>query len=179
MTPVAHFRKVSFNIFHDKMIELFEKDGQEITPMVEESIRNMYDDIMLPIRATKGSAGYDFFTPAPLHIFSDRSIIVPTGICCDIDEGYVLSIYPRSGLGFKYRVTLDNTVGIIDSDYSQSDNEGHIILKLHATTEDGQPVIVSKGHAFAQGIFTQYFVTYEDRVEETRNGGFGSTTPMI
>lgn len=179
MTPVAHFRKVSFNIFHDKMIELFEKDGQEITPMVEESIRNMYDDIMLPIRATKGSAGYDFFTPAPLHIFSDRSIIVPTGIRCNMDEGYVLSMYPRSGLGFKYRVGLDNTVGIIDSDYYQSDNEGHIILKLHAITKDGQPVIVPKGQAFAQGIFTQYFITYEDEANGTRNGGFGSTTPMI
>lgn len=179
MTPVAHFRKVSFNIFHDKMIELFEEDGQEITSMVEESIKLMYDDIQMPMRATVGSAGYDFFTPANLTIYSDHSIIVPTGICCDMDEGYVLSMYPRSGLGFKYRVALDNTVGIIDSDYSQSDNEGHIILKLHATTVDGQPVTVPKGQAFAQGIFTQYFITYEDQADGIRNGGFGSTTSMI
>lgn len=179
MTPVAHFEKVSYEIYKNKMLELFEEDTETPLEMKEEIIRNMYNDILPPKRATTGSAGYDFFTPANLTIYSNRSIIVPTGIRCNMDEGYVLSMYPRSGLGFKYRVCLDNTVGIIDSDYYQSDNEGHIILKLHATTKDSQPIIVPKGQAFAQGIFTQYFITYEDQANGTRNGGFGSTTPMI
>lgn len=180
MTPVAHFEKVSYEIYKNKMLELFNEDDPE-TPIEvkEEIIRNMYNGILPPKRATKGSAGYDFFTPANLTIYSDHSIIVPTGICCRMEEGYVLSMYPRSGLGFKYRVSLDNTVGIIDSDYSESDNEGHIIIKIHADTFNGDPITVPKGQAFVQGILSQYFITYEDEANGVRNGGFGSTTPMI
>ena len=179
MTPVAHFLKVSYEVYEEKMLELFAEDTETPEEMKKELIRQLYDDIQLPRRATKGSAGYDFFTPANLTIYSDHSIVVPTGICCHMDEGYVLSMYPRSGLGFKYRVSLDNTVGIIDSDYSDSDNEGHIILKIHADEAHGEAITVSKGLAFVQGILSQYFITYEDEANGVRNGGFGSTTPMI
>lgn len=179
MTPVAHFEKVSYEVYKEELLKYWDNPEETPKEVIDGIIRNMYDKIQMPIRSTSGSAGYDFFTPSELQIPSDHSIIIPTGIRCKIDDGYFLGMYPRSGLGFKYRVSLDNTVGIIDSDYSQSDNEGHIILKLHATTVDGQPVTVPKGHAFAQGIFTQYFITYEDQASGTRNGGFGSTTPMI
>lgn len=93
-----------------------------------------------------------------------------------IDDGWVLKIYPRSGLGFKYRLQLNNTVGIIDSDYYGSDNEGHIQIKLTNDSREGKCLEVKEGTGFAQGIFLEYGITVDDETTEERNGGFGSTT---
>ena len=71
---------------------------------------------------------------------------------------------------------LNNTVGIIDSDYYYSDNEGHIFIKITNDSKDGKTVTVKKGEGFAQGIFLEYGITEDDDVSEIRNGGFGSTT---
>ena len=132
-----------------------------------------YSDIILPKRATSGSAGYDFFAPFSFTLNPNETIKVPTGIRCKIDEGWVLSIYPRSSLGFKYRLTLDNTVGIIDSDYFNADNEGHVFVKM--TNLGDKPLSVEKGKAFCQGIFTPYGITYDDDATSSRTGGIGST----
>ena len=132
-----------------------------------------YSDIILPKRATSGSAGYDFFAPFSFTLNPNETIKVPTGIRCKIGEGWVLSIYPRSSLGFKYRLTLDNTVGIIDSDYFNADNEGHIFVKM--TNLGDKPLSVEKGKAFCQGIFTPYGITYDDDATSSRTGGIGST----
>lgn len=133
-----------------------------------------YDEIKLPHRATVGSAGYDFYSPITFTLEPHETIKFPTGIRCKIDDGYVLSIYPRSGLGFKYRLRLDNTVGIIDSDYYNSDNEGHIFAKI--TNEGDKPIYINEGDAFCQGIFMPYCITYDDDADGIRNGGFGSTS---
>ena len=132
-----------------------------------------YDDILLPKRATVGSAGYDFFAPYDLSIAPNQTVKVPTGIRVQIDEGWVLKIYPRSSLGFKYRLRLDNTVGIIDSDYFNADNEGHIFIKM--TNLSDTPLFVEKGKGFAQGIFVEYGITRDDECETLRTGGMGST----
>ena len=87
----------------------------------------------------------------------------------------MLKCYPRSGLGFKYRLQLNNTVGIIDSDYYYSDNEGHIFLKLTNDTNEAKLLKIKIGEGIAQGIFVEYGITYDDNVKEIRNGGFGST----
>ena len=71
---------------------------------------------------------------------------------------------------------MNNTVGIIDSDYFFSDNEGHIFMKITNDSNEGKTVEVPAGTGFAQGIFMQYGVTIDDDVTEVRNGGFGSTT---
>ena len=88
----------------------------------------------------------------------------------------MLKIYPRSGLGFKFRLQLNNTVGIIDSDYYYSDNEGHIFMKITNDSNEGKTVSIKQGDGFAQGIFVEYGITVDDEVTEIRNGGFGSTT---
>ncbi len=132
-----------------------------------------YNDILLPKRATSGSAGYDFFAPFSFSLSPNETIKIPTGVRCKIDEEWVLSIYPRSSLGFKYRLTLDNTVGIIDSDYFNADNEGHIFVKM--TNLGDKPLSVEKGKAFCQGIFTPYGITYDDDATTSRTGGIGST----
>ena len=132
-----------------------------------------YDSIILPKRATQGSAGYDFFSPFDFNLNPGETIKIPTGVRVKIDCGWVLKIYPRSSLGFKYRLSLNNTVGIIDSDYFNADNEGHIFIKM--TNCGDKPLTVEKGKAFAQGVFVEYGITIDDECEGLRTGGFGST----
>ena len=124
---------------------------------------------------TAGSAGYDFFLTLPIVLRPGESIKVPTGIRARMDVNWVLQIYPRSGLGFKYRLQMNNTVGIIDSDYFYSDNEGHIFIKILNDSREEKTLELAEGMAFAQGIFMEYGITEDDDVTESRNGGFGST----
>ena len=93
-----------------------------------------------------------------------------------MEESWVLNLFPRSGLGFKFRLQMNNTVGIIDSDYFYSDNEGHIFVKLTNDSNEGKIVRVEAGTGIVQGIFMEYGVTIDDDAKEVRNGGFGSTT---
>ncbi len=137
---------------------------------------DIYNGIKLPRRATTGSAGYDFFAPFDIVLEAGQTAKIPTGIRVRIDEGWLLSLYPRSGLGFKYRLQLDNTVGIIDSDYYNSDNEGHIFAKITNDSREGKTLTITAGTAFMQGIFTEYGITEDDDADGIRNGGFGSTT---
>lgn len=131
-----------------------------------------YDDIILPKRATGGSAGYDFFAPCDFTLPAGGELVIETGVRVRIDEGWFLMILPRSGSGFKYGVRLANTAGIIDSDYFGADNEGHIKIKLSG---GGADFTVKKGGAFAQAIFLPYGVTVDDDCGAERRGGFGST----
>ena len=156
------FHKVSFNQF---ALAYKNKD-----------LESIYKDIKLPQRATKGSAGYDFFAPFDFSLKPNETITIPTGIRCEMSENLVLMIFPRSGLGFKYRLQLNNTVGIIDSDYFHSDNEGLIFIKITNDTNEDKVIDVKKGQGFAQGIIMQYFLTDDDDASAIRNGGFGSTT---
>lgn len=156
------FEKVSYNQYVsaiDKNMDLF----------------NEYNNIKLPKRATKGSAGYDFYAPFDFTLEVGQTIKIPTGIRVLLDNDKFLAVYPRSGLGFKYRVQLDNTIAVIDSDYSGSDNEGHIFIKITNDGREGKVVTIKAGEAFAQGIIQQYFLTEDDDTDGIRNGGFGST----
>ncbi len=169
MNRIAQFYKVSYEEFKSGILG-------EIPTIKEEEIKEMYDSLVLPKRATKGSAGYDFYTPFTFQLKPGETIKIPTGIRVKMETDWVLQLYPRSGLGFKYRLQLNNTVGIIDSDYYFSDNEGHIFAKMTNDSNEGKEVTVLKGTGFMQGIFMQYGITMDDDTEEIRNGGFGSTT---
>lgn len=169
MRRIAKFHKVS--------IEQFSKDWEDtFGDGKREQVQDMYEGIVLPKRATSGSAGYDFYAPVKLVLKPGETVKVPTGIRVQMEEGWVLNCYPRSGLGFKYRLQLNNTVGIIDSDYFYSDNEGHIFSKITNDTNEGKTVEIARGEGFMQGIFTEYGITMDDEASEVRNGGFGSTT---
>ncbi len=163
MQRIAKFEKVSFDEFR-KAFDLPEKEIKEI-----------YDKITIPVRATSGSAGYDFSTPVSFELKPGETVKIPTGIRARIDNGWVLAVFPRSGLGFKFRLQLDNTVGIIDADYYNSDNEGHIFIKVTNCSFEDKTVSVKAGNGFAQGIFLPFGITEDDNVTEIRNGGFGST----
>lgn len=169
MKIVAQFFKVSFENF----AEAVKGDFPEYS---DADIQEMYDKIKIPTRATRGSAGYDFFAPFPFTLGPEETIKIPTGIRVKMDEDWVFTLYPRSGLGFKYRLQMNNTVGIIDSDYFDSDNEGHIFIKMTNATNEGKTIEVPQGTGFAQGIFLEYGITVDDEVTDVRNGGLGSTT---
>lgn len=167
MQRIAKFSKVSW--------EQFVKDWrEEFVGVNDEIIRKIYCGIDAPKRATKGSAGYDFFSPIGFTLSPGETIKIPTGIRCEMNEGWVMMGFPRSGLGFKYRMRLSNTVCILDEDYFYSDNEGHIFIKV--VNEGDKTMTVKAGDGFAQGIFIQYGITEDDNATEKRNGGFGSTT---
>ena len=170
MKRIATFKKVPFEQFKNDYLDLVNHVASD------KEILDIYNDIKLPVRATEGSAGYDFFAPKEIILTEKDSVTIPTGICVEmVEPGWVLSIYPRSGLGFKYRAALDNTVGIIDSDYYFSDNHGHIIVKIHKGKHPSQ-ITVEKGKGFAQGIFTEFGITTDDVATTKLNGGFGSTS---
>lgn len=164
---IAQFEKVSFRQFAVDWQDTF-GDSTDI--------QAIYNAIQLPSRATKGSAGYDFFSPVPFTLAPNETIKIPTGIRVKIDDGWVLQCYPRSGLGFRYRLQMNNTVGIIDSDYYHSDNEGHIFAKLTNATNENKTLELMQGTGFMQGVFVPYGITYDDDTDGIRNGGFGSTS---
>ena len=167
MQRIAQFEKVS--------LEQFKADWEDTFGKTE-NIEEIYNDIKLPRRATAGSAGYDFYTPLSFELKAGESIKIPTGIRVKINDGWVLKIYPRSGLGFKFRLQMNNTVGIIDSDYYNSDNEGHIFCKIMNDSNENKTVSLDKGAGFCQGIFVEYGITFDDDTTDERNGGFGSTS---
>ncbi len=169
MQRIAKFHKVSEEQFLKDWRDTFPECGKEESSAVYRSVR-------LPKRATAGSAGYDFYAPVRIVLKPGETTKIPTGIRVELQNNWVLKCYPRSGLGFKYRLQLNNTVGIIDSDYFYSDNEGHIFAKITNDSKEGKTVEVAPGEGFMQGIFVEYGITVDDDVTEARNGGFGSTT---
>lgn len=152
-------------------IAKFEKVSK--TEFLKNGTEQAYESVILPRRATAGSAGYDFFAPTQFTLSAGETIKIATGIRVKIANGWALLIYPRSSLGFKYRLTLDNTVGVVDSDYYNADNEGHIFIKLTNCGE--KPLTVEQGKAFAQGLFTPFGITEDDDCAAARTGGIGST----
>lgn len=161
MQRIAKFEKVS--------------EKQFLSDMQKQGLEADYAKIRLPLRATVGSAGYDFCTPVDFKLEPGQEITIPTGIRAQMQDGWVLVCCPRSGLGFKFRLQLNNTVGIIDSDYYNADNEGHIMARLINDGRSGKTVELKAGQAFMQGLFLPYGITVDDEAGGLRTGGFGST----
>ena len=155
---IAKFTHVSEAQYAEAM------QGQECLPLSE---------VSLPKRATAGSAGYDFVSTLDVTVPAGGTALIPTGIRAEMEPGWVLLLFPRSSLGFKYGMRLSNTVGVIDSDYAFAKNEGHIMVKLRNPLSE--PVTIGRGERFCQGVFLPYGTAEEDEVLTGRTGGFGST----
>ena len=130
-------------------------------------------EIPMPKRSTRGSAGYDFVSPVETVIPAGGKAIIPTGIRCEMEEGWVLMLFPRSGLGFRHQIRLSNTVGVIDSDYAFAENEGHIQVSLRNPTD--KDLVIGRGERFCQGVFLPYGLAEEEDGFAERKGGMGST----
>ena len=171
-----HFEKITREQWVKDMVNLLSLEH----PTAENfrDINKLYDGIKLPKRATKYSAGYDFYVSGNIPLPSENSAIIPTGIrwVCDKEEdkNKVLQIYPRSGIGFRTGVRLMNTVGIIDADYWEGNNEGHIMVKLYNPMNSH--LHIEDGDAIVQGVITEYHTCDdEEEIVEKRTGGMGST----
>ena len=166
------FKKVSLEQF----VKDYIKANNIYPPSVDDDmlldIRDIYSKIKLPQRATRGSAGYDFYIPYTVN-FSHITgpVTIPTGIRFQCDDDKYLMLVPRSGCGFKHGLRLRNTCGTIDCDYYNSSNEGHIMAKF--TCEE--PFTLEQGVAMMQGIILPFYKVEDDNVDKERNGGFGST----
>ena len=160
MSAVARFMSVSRGQFEADWADAFSGvPVPDIPPM--------------PRRATAGSAGYDFVSPLDFTLEPGGTVKIPTGVRCRIAAGWVLMLFPRSGLGFKYRLMLSNTVGVVDADYFGAKNEGHIFVKL--VNAGDKPLSVRRGEAFAQGVLLPFGLAEGDAATAERMGGFGST----
>jgi dUTP pyrophosphatase len=153
-----YFEKISF--------QQFKKD-------ISDS-KKLYNDYLLPSRATKSSAGYDFKAIEKVILEPGQIKKIPTGIKAKYPENYMLMIVVRSSMGFKYNIRLTNQIGIIDSDYYNNvKNEGHIWISL--MNEGTETFVIEKNDSFSQGIFTTYFTVKDDTNAAARVGGLGST----
>lgn len=165
---VGEFQKVSFDEFQKSFNSVFGDKGY--------NVEKIYEEIGLPFRATKDSAGYDFFTPISFTLKPGETILIPTGIRVKIIPNWALFMLPKSGLGFKFRLQLDNTIGLIDGDYYYSDNEGHIMAKVTNDSHSEKVVDLESGRGFMQGVFMPYGVIVDDKPGvKPRNGGMDST----
>ena len=154
---MRYFEKISFKQFSKDICD--DKD--------------LYEEYELPKRATKSSAGYDFFALYDIVLHPGEILKIPTGYKAKFNYDEMLMLVIRSSMGFKYNVRMCNQVGIIDSDYyNNSDNEGHMWVSLQ--NEGNKDYEIKKGTAYCQGIFVKY-LTCGDEVDTDRVAGIGST----
>lgn len=149
------------------------KRGFEVAKGFENS------EINLPERKTKFSAGYDVEAAEdcviPAHISGSKPYLVKTGIKAYMEDDEYLMLCNRSSNPFKKGLVLANSVGIIDSDYYENpDNDGHIMYAFYNFFD--KDLEIKKGDIIGQAIFCKYYITENDKAENERLGGFGSTT---
>jgi dUTP pyrophosphatase len=140
----------------------------------EEFIKNADGLRKMPVRATKHSAGYDFYSPIDVTIEPKAMQMIWTDIKASMNTGEVLLLCVTSGMG-KYGIMLANTLGVIDADYyGNTGNDGNIGFRLYNFSDT--PYVIKAGDKIGQGIFTT-FLTIDDEAEVNveRVGGFGST----
>ena len=155
---MRYFEKISF--------EQFKKDI--------ENNKDLYDSYILPKRATKYSAGYDFFAISDITIKPKEIVKIPTGYKANFEPSEDLLLMMRSGLGFKYNLRFTNQIGLIESDYYNNEsNEGHMWVSVQ--NEGNQTVTIKKNTAYCQGVFINFLTTDDDNVTDIRKGGLGST----
>ena len=154
------FEKISFKQFKKDIIDSKES----------------YNSYNLPVRHTNCSAGYDFESILSFELQPGEIKKIPTGIKVQMNQDEMLMIVVRSSTGFKYNVRMCNQVGIIESDYyNNSSNEGHMWIALQ--NEGSEVFKVESGDRIAQGIFVKFLtVDEEEKIDNERNGGLGSTT---
>lgn len=164
------FEKVSYGTFLAGCIE----SGHQIDPW---ELKRVYEEMELPKQGSAHSAGMDLFAPFTFTLGPDEEMVIPTGMRwrTDITErDRVMLIVPRSGLAFKTGMHLVNTIGVIDADYCDAENEGHILVKIHNPHKE-KTLFITEGKAFVQAIIVPYMICAGAFSEEARTGGFGST----
>ena len=141
--------------------------------VVKDEFRKNSGEIKLPTRATKNSAGYDFYSPVDITIPPHEMVMIWTDIKASMYWDNVLVINVRSSMG-KQPIMIANTQGWVDSDYySNPDNDGNIGFRL--LNLGNTPYEIKAGDRIGQGMFIKYGTIKNDSTTTERQGGFGST----
>ena len=155
-------------------MRFFEKISYEQFKRDIKEDMELYNNYLIPKRATTGSAGYDFYMIDDFVLKPNEIITIPTGIKAKMNIDEVLYIVVRSSTGFKYNVRMVNQIGVIDSDYyNNENNEGHIFFKIQ--NQGDKEFRVLKNQPVVQGIFSKFLMVEDDDILEIRKGGIGSS----
>ena len=155
---------------HQGMIKTLKVRGFEVAKGYEAA------PVVIPVRKTVASAGYDLTLIEATTIPAKSTILAKTGLKAYMRPNEVLEIYIRSSIAIKKNVWCANNVGIIDADYYENpDNDGHIMIPLYNANDSD--ITFTVGERVAQGIFKPYLTVDGENLENTevRSGGFGST----
>lgn len=136
------------------------------------------ENINMPIRKTKFSAGYDIESAEDITIepfkLGCNPTLVKTGLKAYMEDDEYLMLCNRSSNPKKKGLVVANGVGIIDKDYyGNPDNDGLIMFAFYNIKEE--TITIKKGDVLGQGIFLKYLVADNDNSVGERTGGFGST----
>ncbi len=136
------------------------------------------ENINMPVRKTKFSAGYDIESAEDIIIepfkLGSNPTLVKTGLKAYMEDDEYLMLCNRSSNPKKKGLVLANGVGVIDKDYyGNIDNDGLIMFAFYNIKEE--PITIKKGDVIGQGIFLKYLVVDNDISCGERTGGFGST----
>lgn len=146
------------------------------------NVKKIHEDVQLPVYATEGAACFDlhaYLPDGPITLYPGNTVNISTGLIFEVPEGYVLKIYSRSGHGYKNRVRLVNSVGIVDSDFRGEVRAG-LISDYESESGHPKPLVINHGDRIAQGMIDkveQIGFNIVSEVSETARGtgGFGST----
>jgi len=192
--------EVFISLFYDDEVEVIVMDKFRGFEYVSNRKNNI--EVDLPLRATKTSAGYDFYAPYDIEIKPQEKVFFWTDIKSYMKPDEVLLLDVRSSIGVKHDLMLANTIGVIDSDYyNNQDNEGNIGICLRnlkpsikldgyeTITVDSKIINIPKvidlteqntvkikaGDRVAQGIFVKYLESDNCNSNKDRKSGFGSS----
>lgn len=167
------FHKISTEQWKSDLGKMGKENVYPAGDFTVNDIKEMYENLKAPEYKTEGAAGHDIHSPYDFTLNPGETIKFPTGYSVEMPIGFVFKIYPRSSLGTKFEATLTNTVGIVDSDYFYSSNEGHMWMFMK---NNGNKVLeIKQGEAVAQGTIDKYYVFGVNPNATKRDGGFGST----
>ncbi|MBR2445221.1 MAG: dUTP diphosphatase [Clostridia bacterium] len=129
----------------------------------------------IPTYGSADAAGADLYAciDEAVTIQPSQTVLIPTGLSMEIEQGFAGFIYARSGLATKRGLAPANKVGVIDSDY-----RGQVMVSLHNHTD--RPQTVEPGERVAQMVFAPVYQAQfceVDALQDTERGtgGFGST----
>lgn len=144
-------------------------------PVLNIKVKKFNSDAKMPTRATDHAAGWDLYAcllgVTKIPILPGSRLVVTTGLCIEIPDGYEGQIRPRSGLAAKKGLVA--ALGTIDSDYRG-------VIGVNLFNHSFQTVHIEDGQRIAQMVISPVLkVSFEEVLElnQTERGskGFGSS----